>query len=465
MLTTLTPVHVGSGEVLRQNIDYIVSGGRITGLNMSRLFSAVENMGQQAITSFTLASEKSTIAEWLRKSKINSSDYAVFEGTCQPGKVPPEIRRHQRDGFGIPYFPGSSIKGALRTAVVAGLLQDKTSVVKTHIDQLKKSKTNTKFPDQSLLEQVLGSDPKLNLMRCLSVGDALFHNSRPAIGYSKTASMNGTKGYIYKPFQIFVECLKMNQTAEFQLSLDSYLAESSRAEKLEFKSIINFRFLRNSVRDLTQRLVRHEIDFCTTKLDHKELATFYKNDLYPQMSALAENEIIFNIGWGIGWLGMTGGILTQSMLDAQLRKVLHLADKRIGFPFPKTRKTAEIDSRITPWGWVKVEFHPYSRSSAENNMPQTKIGLSPVTVPQPVPPAPPKPPVDPAASVMGRIDALPFQQIAGQAPNIVPEIEKLEPPQSRAKAAKHFLAKIGRDKKKFKEKVWFQKLHEMAGSD
>ncbi|MCX8042623.1 MAG: type III-A CRISPR-associated RAMP protein Csm5 [Desulfobacterota bacterium] len=359
-ITTITPVHIGSGNVLRENIDYIADKktGRVTGLNMRKVFQTVEQMKSADLLSFVAACEKGDINDWFKKTKLNPKDFATFQGTFNTSEMPKEIREQQRNGFGIPYFPGSSLKGAFRTAIIVKLAD-----AKKDLQCLIATKVNPKFADQKIIKSLLGDDPNRNLMRCISVGDALFKTATPKIGLAKIASMKKKNGFDYKPFAIAVECIRENENSEFQMSIDTYLLGDEQYRCLNFKQKLTFDFIREAIFEFTKKIIDHEIKFCEEKLNHNELATFYKNTLPLQLKNLKQNEIILNLGWGIGWEGMTGGLLTEDLLNENIRKNLKLAPHRIDFPFPKTRKIAQVDNKITPWGWIKITFESYQRGS------------------------------------------------------------------------------------------------------
>ncbi|HPQ13472.1 MAG TPA: type III-A CRISPR-associated RAMP protein Csm5, partial [Paludibacteraceae bacterium] len=127
-LTTLTPVHVGSGELLQYNADfvedkdgsdsyiYVVEPAKILQLigmeNIDRWISIIENAGNTKEFVQKFSPIKSPEA-------FSSRKILNFAKKIQKGQI---LNETIHNGFGFPYIPGSSLKGAIRTAVLASLV-------------------------------------------------------------------------------------------------------------------------------------------------------------------------------------------------------------------------------------------------------------------------------------------------------------------------------------------------------
>ncbi len=466
-LTTLTPAHIGSGNLLRANIDFIAdrSSGRITALNMNKIFSHVESMDSAAVSSFSVACDSGDIGGWFRKNRLRPDDYAYFVSSVKREDIPREIRQLQRNGFGIPYFPGSSIKGALRTAIIHRLSGDTKAFITSNVSKMKHDRVRHKFADNVITKRLLGSDPNHSIMRCMSVGDAFFHDSRTVLGVSRIASMRNGGGYSYKRFPIVVESIRSKETAVFELGFDTFLCADDKRDKLEYSFKLDFAWLRKAVLDLSRKLIEREKIFCEQKLEHNELTAYYKYELPEIIKSLSDNEIVFNLGWGIGWEGMTGGLIEMNLRqDAALRKNLKLAPHRLDAPFPKTRKIAELDSRITPWGWVQIRFDDHDRSAVKT-VTAEKTPEVPVQSKDEKKPEQQKP-KEPGEDLMVQIDALATSKIAGSAAEIVKKIRELDDPSVQSKAAERFIDRLDKKaRKKAQEKAWYQELMKLIKDD
>jgi len=197
-LQVLTALHVGSGDKLKENFDFFLQGKKIYIVNSSKMFSSVEKLGVERIMEFSLAMENKEAGSWLQKNGIRLGDIAAYFVTFNGGKAPNEINAQLRDGFGTPLIPGSSLKGALRTAILRKLAKSRPEF------QIAAFGKNPKYADQRVCGELLGQDPKENLLRTLTVGDFSFsteHIGIHQVWVNRLVTINNFKG----KFPIYVE--------------------------------------------------------------------------------------------------------------------------------------------------------------------------------------------------------------------------------------------------------------------
>ena len=181
-LEVLTPLHVGSGELLYIGMDYVEKDGKPFVVDQARTFEAV-------------AEGDAPLEEMIRKTPaledlvtIAGAYYGYSLSRFSKSAVHPQnIRECVKDAFYRPYVPGSSLKGAIRTALVAEFLRNANSKGFKHcLPEWKPDPKNPKkkvpsekpaFAAQKLMHRILGKDPKQDVMRALHVGDAMFNNA------------------------------------------------------------------------------------------------------------------------------------------------------------------------------------------------------------------------------------------------------------------------------------------------
>ena len=126
----LTPVHVGSGNKWHDGIDYIEEEGSIWVFNQDKLFlrlhELARNRHKTALDEYTqkLSRDKRDAATYVKRL-IDDGDIDI-DDICDVsfsfnGGAASEIREIMRDGNGHTYIPGSSIKGAIRSAIYNAL--------------------------------------------------------------------------------------------------------------------------------------------------------------------------------------------------------------------------------------------------------------------------------------------------------------------------------------------------------
>jgi len=375
-LQILTSVHVGSGEKLVENFDFFPQGSKIHIINSSTMFAAVEKLGADKIMEFTRVVEDGDIAAWLQKQGIRLDNIASHSFNFSEKKTPRKIHAHIRDAFGNPLIPGSSLKGALRTAIIRKLVgtANNYSLLNFEILAIKK---RDKWPrpqeaDKYFLKKLLGDDPKTNLLRTLTVGDFTFSSQNVSIheayvyrmdspsGSSMTRKKN-KRGRLMAP--IVVEKLSESFASQGTVSFDEFLPEKNNEKKcFKFKARLSLPWLLDACRSLTRHTIETELQFLEGKAGKPVdgLRGFYTR-LSEQIEKLSENEVIIQTAWGSGWRGMTGQLLESDDLTDDLRKKLQLAGKYLSFPFPKSRRLTLVNGTDNPMGWIKLSFIPMEK--------------------------------------------------------------------------------------------------------
>lgn len=126
-LTPLTPLHIGSGETL-EPFEYVISGERMYRFSLEHFMLAldqaeqaafVERVGQSvpAIRSFVIehADTARKVARW--QAAVSGAASELYQGRLSSGVGHPEVLACLRTGDRL-YLPGSSLKGAIRTALL-----------------------------------------------------------------------------------------------------------------------------------------------------------------------------------------------------------------------------------------------------------------------------------------------------------------------------------------------------------
>jgi len=369
-LEILSPLHIGSGKKLNKGLDFLLQGSKVLILNTEKLMKEAVQRGSKALDSLTLAIEDYDLQGWLKTNGVSVHEVAKSSYTVSDSHIR-EIAAHIYSGTRIPLIPGSSIKGAFRTALLFLLDKDDghNLVENTLKKLLKRHKINPKFADSEIISKFLGKDPKFNNMRSLLVGD--FHRvsgsmSLPLtyvykLGNNKKLIRKKTYNNKYE-MKIFPESLQTGSKALGQIAFDNFLADNAVGKKgfETFTKKLSLTWLLEALRLKTKNTVEHEIDFLTKHIGKdpnlSEMISFYKQ-LKSSFERLQDNQAVFQMGWGSGWRGMTGPLLEEQELTIQVRKKFKLADKHAAFPFPKSRKVAVTSEGARPFGWIKITFH------------------------------------------------------------------------------------------------------------
>ena len=142
VLHTVGPVFVGDGKSLDKK-EYIFqkNKGIVLIPDLNKMYQGIARKGLgRKFTDYLLSNAKNAdgsnrwdLNRWLRENNIGPGDYEPWIrykldcGDFLQEKGTIEIRTFQKDAFGRPYVPGTSIKGMLRTILLANELMNDAS--------------------------------------------------------------------------------------------------------------------------------------------------------------------------------------------------------------------------------------------------------------------------------------------------------------------------------------------------
>lgn len=132
----LSPIYVGSGEKIKKNAYiYAPRNHRVVISDIEKMYTALRKKGlEREFTNYLMSSGNRgpSLAQWLGSQRISEKEWREWkqyemdagEAFLKPEARPKEIDSFCKDAYGMPYVPGSSIKGMLRTALLAAEIEN-----------------------------------------------------------------------------------------------------------------------------------------------------------------------------------------------------------------------------------------------------------------------------------------------------------------------------------------------------
>jgi len=237
-LTTLSPIFIGDGKKLIKK-EYIYDGEnkKIIIPDLMKMVKQFENYNINSEYEIYISNnnDKNGLGEWIKNKRgnlkmvSNFTKYVIDFKNADPrdskGKFDlNEIATFIKDPYGLPYVPGSSIKGMIRTALLCYEIanNDKLSNLLNQIYE--RSKGNSDSRPYNLkeatvdLENEIFKSMRKSIMRGLIIGD-----SRPL----KTSDLTLSKKIDYTIAKnedllpIYRESIKPEVDIYFDISIDS----------------------------------------------------------------------------------------------------------------------------------------------------------------------------------------------------------------------------------------------------
>lgn len=357
-LQTLSPLHIGDGNELRQDFDFVVHGNQTYRLDEDAIL-----LGKEKQLRPDVRGHYPPPGKLLNEADFEDGRYFryILRGAARSGKTDARMKSFIKDVYDRPYIPGASLKGALRTALAwTGWDEVKPKLDRSAIGGSKS------WAGQPLEKKLFGPDPNHDLLRALHVAD-LFGPQEAGEGLLIVNAQVLTPKNAQSPIEM--EALPGDVEFHGSITIDETLF-SDLAEKE-----LHFRNRRHWLDELTARVQLH------SQKRIEELCDWYENadEGYASVSRFyrklqevkpGPSQALMQLGWGSGWDGKT--FWTHLQKDPALFERLvddfrmHKAGKdspprKVGDPFPRSKRAAMavkggVARAVAPFGWALLEL-------------------------------------------------------------------------------------------------------------
>lgn len=378
-ITNLTQVHIGSGETLQKDMDFIVRrNGEYSDIyiidpdRVGEIIGTDQRVLSQWIASIEKGDTNSFFDLFLKRSK--PADYSK---RCIPNYAGDRrsmtLKEFIHDGTGKPYIPGSSLKGAIRTAIIAFLASKMPETEKERIVE-NLAKNNGRYQDEfgthrSAEDVMLGDSPNESLMRFIRVGDAYYDKGvEMAVTQVFINQTKNSDNLIDKKRAQPVEVIGAEETSSFSLAIDKKKFDDVFAQRNNNKNkdLKGMKFLPTEIstitglfkviNDHTRRLVESEISYWRDLTQYQGAEKYIEEmeNILNAVNACKDGECVMRVGQATGWRFITGA-WTECLKNFKDKVVPnarpHNRQKYEDYDFPKTRR---MDDESYLFGFVKL---------------------------------------------------------------------------------------------------------------
>jgi len=256
-LTVQSPLFIGSGEkITKKEYLYDPRKNEIMMIDLKKLAVFLDRKGLlERYQAFMLNEKSRNIYDFFRDNQIFPRDYGQFEdyridtaGEAIQGEKPlRDVSLFVKDAQGMPYIPGSSIKGALRTAMLTYQIyskeqkQDKIREARSKeweqeakqcykAQDIKRNLTQgtRRFEAEWLnrlnLPGTKKGDMANSVMRGIAVSDSTpIEKTQLMLAQKIDCSTKGNE----QALPLFRECLRPGTSCQFTITIDTRMAEQT----------------------------------------------------------------------------------------------------------------------------------------------------------------------------------------------------------------------------------------------
>ena len=252
-ITALAPIHVGSGQKIgKKEYIYMPWNQNVIVPEIEKMYADIRRKGlEEEFAGYMMDAglKGPSLSQWLKRHGMKEADYERWkkykmeagEAFVRQEARPKEIVTFIKDAYGMPYVPGSSLKGMIRTALIARELlhhPEKYERIRRNISlastQRKKRKEYLSEETSRLEQQIfylLGRDEKKlgsvvnDILAGIHVGDSdPISVKNLALCQKIDYTLDGKE----KPLPILRECLIPGTEICFDVSIDTSLLGEKR---------------------------------------------------------------------------------------------------------------------------------------------------------------------------------------------------------------------------------------------
>lgn len=343
----ITPIHIGSGEEV-EAYEYVI-GQKFYKIDLNKLLDSLPPEKQEIVLKM-LEENIISYRNFLKKelfernpsllSQVSSYSISISKKVSQiyqaasdkPESLLP-IKLFQRS-LNHPFVPGSSIKGAIRTAILFSLWSS------SQIPLLKRCqprylKTN-RWEGVLLKSEGPHSDP----LKAVKVSDSL--NEFDTVILDAEVYTNRSGRWVTDGYQILIETV-FKSSFELELTIDEELQAQAQRLNRDFLKITIDQIVNSCNRFYTQNFESEAKRLFSNQSVPPSLEKIQKEiDLIKFNSG--QNLFLLRFGWGSGFDAVT---LSQA---EGFNQIIRLVDQRRANP----KKSVKLVQGCLPLGWLKV---------------------------------------------------------------------------------------------------------------
>lgn len=349
LLETFSPLHIGAGERYSGS-EFIVKSNEMMRVDINKIYALLDEKNKQIFLD-SLEDPFFRLNDFVNKIKIPVSEAKLYSSSLKTN-IPIEIIEHIKTGF-KGYIPGSSFKGAIRTAILSAFIGEKEvnelGKIFTMKNPWQMNREAERFID-GFFSSGTNRDPNIDFMRFIQISD--FIPVKNLCIYNIQSLEAGEKNWKWyhrngRVVQSYLETIAAGEQLEGEMHL-TYKNNIHQSLGLQGKKdIINIIEIKRLIYNFSSNIIEHEIKF-SERYNINFLLEFYEN---LKKVNKADSPVI-KLGNGSGYLATTIGLEIKK--NPVVYEIVRnsLRGRSYAFEFPKSRRI--VMEEKMPLGWCRL---------------------------------------------------------------------------------------------------------------
>lgn len=360
-MNILSPIHIGAGTDKKYGpYEYISAKAKfhkeivpiIKRINLPEYYKSLPEVKKDELLEY-LEDSRFKLSQLQDKSIKDFTNYTAINYST---KRIDEIQEHIKTNRKL-YIPGSSIKGAINTAIMYDAIgHNEIQKIEEFIKNGRKGKyiDNRAYVDflRDIFSSKKGNYAQNNIMRFIQVSDTNYV-SLPKIYdvISLQATTNESYNYYNRngnTVRSFIETTDV-ESLMFTLNIkyDEKILEKIHLEDKKDKLDINY--LKKVIYQFSKDYIEYELDYIK-KYNVDILSEFYE-ELENRNSI---DKPLLRIGSGSGFMMTTINMKIKQEDPYLFEEIRKMNTRSYDYEYPKSRKVTCKDNK--PLGWIQLEF-------------------------------------------------------------------------------------------------------------
>ena len=360
-MRTMSPVFIGSGTVIgNREYIYLQNQHKVIIPDLMKMYTLLAKNGHGEEFQEYMLSEKFPLGSWLsrkgyrpahfasfRSYELDAGDYFMEDPRSGRIKPPQDIQSFVKDPYGMPYIPGSSLKGMLRTALLVWIAANDESRFREALSNIENARTDRAVrsflsKEAEALEQQAfhtldrqekrRADAVNSIMSGLIVSDSSpLSTNDLTLSQKIDLSLEGTENRM----PLLRETIRPNVRIEFDLTIDEKLFPYTISDILEALELFNHTYYESFGKAFGRGNPEPGICWLGGGAGFATKTVLYA--LFPKKQAV---EIADQVFW--------------NTINRNYPKHHHEKDLRLGFS-PHMYKCTRYEGRLCDMGMLKME--------------------------------------------------------------------------------------------------------------
>ncbi|RLC37248.1 type III-A CRISPR-associated RAMP protein Csm5 [candidate division Kazan bacterium] len=366
-LKTITPIHIGTGQKYGR-IECLVRKDRVFRISLEKVMKIY---GQSIIEKII---ERIETDEFNVMNNVDENKVLKYSLLNKANYTKGDIREHIKTDTYMPYIPGSSIKGSVRTALLWNFFKNNTQSFDSFLSSLnnkinKPGRCNKKYLMADLIQNVFNFvkgkyNAQKDLLKFFLISDFMPLNVEIFLDKINTHDLKNNKPLIRA--SMFAECITGEFIGEIALSEQIKFFNNDEFFKIKFNEIFGVEIdCKKEIKEIETEVVNN---IKTILRNFNKWAEYHETKLEEKMKLNINippqdiNKI--RLGFGVGTIYQTliklieeydvtlaKNVVNKCFLGKFSRKIDFNTKNSLYPPYPKT---VELNEDNKPLGWCEI---------------------------------------------------------------------------------------------------------------